>query len=152
MPISLQDPCLTNLPKIDVINPNPAPKQVSCFKPDWCRIPDKYLIDLGACVGESLSVLQRETMLAAINYGKLGQKKQVNSLYLRLNKLQHFAALLFAISVQIHFNKTDTFDNYITCDEILCIKREWACQGIDITCLLECFNNCGYTNDCKRCT
>lgn len=151
MPISLSDPCLTNLPKIDVINPNPAPIQVSCFKPDWCRKADEYIRDKAACVGTALYLIQTQTQQLAINYGRLGQKKDVTAVYNRLNKLQYFASLLFGIDIQIYLNKTDTFDNYITCDEILCIKREWHCQGIDITCLLECFNNCGYTNDCKRC-
>lgn len=123
-----------------------------CYHLDWCNCTqDQFIYEKLMCVSLSLYNFQNTGIEKGVCYSKLGLEEKSNKVYRDLNKINHIVTYLFGVFVQVYLNKEDSFENYITCEELKTIKEVLKCTGFDLTCVLECLDLCGYTKSCGTC-
>lgn len=130
-------------------------KQRSVFKevckPDWCYISKHpIIVEKMICASASVYNLQNTMINKAINFQKLGLEDKVNSIYNFLNRVNHTVFYLCLLFSQVYLNE-ESYSDYITCEELKCIRDNFLCEGFDIECIYECFDICNYTKVCTQC-
>ena len=129
----------------------PRPRLPDICDPYWCGI-EKYKIikDKIVCVSTAMYNISNTLTQKAIMFQKVGLEDKVNDIYTFINKINHMVGYLCLLFFQIYMNEED-YDCYISCEELENIRKNFLCQGFDISCIYECFDICGYTKNCKKC-
>ena len=121
-----------------------------CFKPDWCRLELTDINKVSYCLSASLYNIQEQYMKYITNFNKIGDKE--NSIFYStlLNRLYHLSGYLLLAFTQEYYTGEKIEESFSRTD-YECIRKSFACLGIDISCIIECLGIYGYEKRCTGC-
>lgn len=112
-----------------------------CFIPDWCIQNYTPLQDMALCLGISTYNFLHTNVRKLSNLSKVGKIDNINEQAKYINRVQYLTFFFMLWYAQYYLNDYDSADhleNYITKEELKCIRRQLECQGVDIECILKC--------------
>lgn len=126
-------------------------EQDSVCCPDWCKKQNTIIHGMLVCGASKIYNMTSSLSQRAYAFQKIGKVEKAKALFDLLNRVNYVFGFLFLVSVQGYVNN-ELYTDYISDEELKCIRENLECEGIDVSCLYECYINPNYNCDelCSR--
>ncbi len=128
--------------------------------PYWCTETNEDIKNILICGSYKLYNMTSELNKNVYGLQKIGKVDKAKTIIYTLNRIYMLYCFLALLNIQMYYNN-EKFETYISIEELECIRANFLCDGIDISCLYECYisyyrkeidcNNCKDCKECKEC-